>query len=270
LHRYLEKLVRNPLLVDTATGVDLQDVRVEGNLNISDIIVGFTADQTRALIEAATQGADEKVAETGHRLGVTQGAMRTMLATVGETDVPDERLVEKLAEVFEQTRKAAAAIDAVRPENPVAQQHVAKASQAAASGDRDEARRHLRAARVAAEAAAAEARRLAWTADAAAEQQMLQAARAVGAEAELALAALDYAEAARLFGEAASLVPSGEPDEKGCSCVKAPRSIRRNVAETLPRSSCIRPRSSASSAAVDGRRGLVRAHSRECGMVCHR
>ena len=44
--------------------------------------------------------------------------MRTMLATVGQADVPEERLVKKLAEVFEHNRKAAAAIDAVRPENP--------------------------------------------------------------------------------------------------------------------------------------------------------
>jgi hypothetical protein len=44
---------------------------------------------------------------------------------------------------------------------------------------------------------------------------MLQAARAVAAEAELALTGLDYADAVRLFGEAASLVPSEQPGEKG-------------------------------------------------------
>src|SRR3984893_14908864 len=177
--------------------------------------VGFTAEQVRALIEAATKGADERVAEASRSLGVTQGAMRTMLATLGQTDVPDERLVEKLAEVFEQYRKAAAAIAALRPENPTAQEHAAKASQAAASGDRNEARHHLQVARAAAEAAAEEARQLAREAEGAAAQQMLQAARAAAAEAELALTALDYLEAAQLFGEAALLVPSGEPNEKG-------------------------------------------------------
>jgi hypothetical protein len=40
--------------------------------------------------------------------------MRTMLATLGEADVPDERLVVKLAEVFEHYRKAVAAIAAAR------------------------------------------------------------------------------------------------------------------------------------------------------------
>src|SRR5215510_2790746 len=177
--------------------------------------IGFTAEQVRTLIEAATKGADEKVAEVSRRLGVTQGAMRTMLATLGQAEVSEERLADKLAEVFEQYRKAAAAIAALQPENPLAQQHAAKASQAAASGDRNEARHHLQAARAAAEAAAQEARRLAGEAEAAAEKQMIQAARAVAAEAELALAALDYPEAAQLFGEAASLMPRGEPTEKG-------------------------------------------------------
>ena len=176
--------------------------------------IGFTAEQVRALIEAATKGADERLAEVSRRLGVTQGAMRTMLATLGQADVPEERLAEKLAEVFEHYRKAAAAIAALHPENPVAQEHAAKAAQAATSGDRNEARHHLQAARAAAEAAAEEARGLAREAGAAAEKQMLQAARAAAAEAELALTTLDYTEAAQLFGQAASLVPSGEPKER--------------------------------------------------------
>src|SRR5215470_16283002 len=159
--------------------------------------IGFTAEQVRTLIEAATKGADEKVAEVSRRLGVTQGAMRTMLATLGQADVPEERLAEKLAEVFEQYRKAAAAIAALHPENAAAQEHAANAARAAA------------------EAAAEEARRLAREAEAAADRQMLQAARAVAAEAELALTALDYPEAARLFGEAVLLVTNGEVDEKG-------------------------------------------------------
>ena len=194
-------------------GVELSEVHAE-TINIRDVTVGSTAEQVRTLIEAATTGADEKVAEAGRQLGVTQGAMRTMLATVGETNIPDERLVEKLAEVFEQTRKAGAAIAALRSDNPVAQAHVTDALEAQACGDREQARQHLRAAREAAEAAAQEARRLARHAEAAAGKQMLQAARAAAAEAELALAGLDYEEAGRLFGEAVALVPADETDEK--------------------------------------------------------
>ena len=63
--------------------------------------VGFTAEQVRVLIEAATKGADERLAGLSRRLGVTLGAMRTILATLGQSDVPEERLAEKLAEVFD-------------------------------------------------------------------------------------------------------------------------------------------------------------------------
>ena len=115
--------------------------------------------------------------------GVTQGALRTILTTVGLADVPDDRLLEKLAEVAEHYRKAAAEIGALRPENPVAKEHAAKASRAAASGDRTEARHHLRLARSAAAAAAEKARQLAREAEAAAEKQMLQAAQAASRDA---------------------------------------------------------------------------------------
>jgi len=125
--------------------------------------VGFTAEQVRVLMEAATKGADERLAGLSRRLGVTLGAMRTILATLGQSDVPEERLAEKLAEVFEQYRKAAAAIAALRPENPVAQEHAAKAAQAATLGDRREARYHLQAARAAAEAAVKSSKAFAWS-----------------------------------------------------------------------------------------------------------
>src|SRR5690349_9037680 len=105
------------------TGVDLRGAQAE-KITVRDVTVGFTAEQVRSLIEAATKGADERLLDFGQRLGVTQGAIRTMLATVGEAGVPDDKLVEKLAEVFEQNRKAADAIAALRPDNPVAQARV--------------------------------------------------------------------------------------------------------------------------------------------------
>ena len=210
----------------SGTGISFQDVRAR-DIRIEGVTVGPTAEEVRALIEAVTRGADEKIIEISRRLGVTQGAMRTMLAAVGQADVPDEKLVEKLVEVFEQTRKAARAIAALQSDNPVAQAHVMEAAEAEACGDRNEARRHLRAAREAAEAAADEARRLARQAEAAGGKQLLQAARAAAAEAELALAGLDYVEAARLFGEAASLMPGQELDEK--------RALLRQQADALQR-----------------------------------
>src|SRR5262245_7050552 len=98
-----------------ASGYHVGDVGVGATvLQGEHLSVGFTAEQVRLLIEAATKGMDERLAVVSSRLGVTQGAMRAMLATLGQADVPEERLAEKLAEVFDHYRKAAAAIAALQ------------------------------------------------------------------------------------------------------------------------------------------------------------
>ena len=137
-----------------------------------------------------------------------------MLVTVGQADVSDDKLVEKLQEVLDQTRQAREVIAALQSDNPVAQAHVVGAAEAARAGNRPEARRHLRAVREAAEAAATEAQRFAQQAAEAAKRNRLQAAEATSAEAELVLADLDYVEAGRLFGEAAALLPNTELNKK--------------------------------------------------------
>ena len=132
-----------------------------------------------------------------------------MLATVGQAQVPDEELVTKLAEVFEQTRKAASAIAVLRP---------------ALRLHKNTCRKHRR-------RAAEDARRLAHKANGAAGEQMLQAAQAVAAEAELALTELDYLKAARLFGEAASLVPNDGSPEKGALLERRADALQRQGGE---------------------------------------
>src|SRR4051794_23799044 len=217
-----------------AAGVVLTDVRAE-TVAISGVTIGLTAPEVQELTKAAAASAvgplADKILDLSLKLGVTQGAMRTMLATVGQADVPDDRLTEKLAEVVAQSGRASAAIVALRLDNPTAQQHVAQASEAAAIGDRHQARRHLQAARAAAEAAAAEAQRFVRKAEAAAAKQLLQAAQAVAAEAELALAALDYPEAAALFAEAAALVPPSEPAEQGTLVWRQADALQRHGEE---------------------------------------
>ncbi|MBV8575883.1 MAG: hypothetical protein JOZ58_12720, partial [Acetobacteraceae bacterium] len=199
------------------TGVEIKDVQAQ-TITISGVTLGLTAPEVQELTKAAAAGAvlplADKIIDLSQKLGVTQGALRTLLKTVGLADVPDERLIEKLTEVVEHYRNASAEIGALRPDNPIAREHAEKAKQAADSGDRNEARHHLQAARSAA-AAAQKARQLAREAGAVAENQMLQAARVAAAEAELALTALNYGEAAQLFEEAASLVPERQTREKG-------------------------------------------------------
>ncbi len=159
---------------------------VQGDNNF----IGLSAEAVQGLIEAATRGVSEKVAEVSRQLGVSQEAMRAVLRTVGEAAVPDEQLAEKLAEVVEQFRIAVAAIAALRPENAAAQEHVAIAAIAAASGNRNEAQHQLQMARLGALNQANQARQLAKEAEWAAAQQMFQAAQAAEAEAELVLSSL--------------------------------------------------------------------------------
>src|SRR5690349_20082778 len=90
------------------TGVELWGVQAQ-TITINGVTIGFTAAEVQELAKAAAAGAvgplADKIVELSQRLDVTQGAMRTVLATVGQADVPDERIAEKLAEVVEQTRR---------------------------------------------------------------------------------------------------------------------------------------------------------------------
>jgi len=89
------------------TGVEFRDVQAE-TITISGVIVGLTAPEVQELTKAAAAGAvgplADKIVDLSQRLGVTQGTMLTMLATIGQANVPDEHLAAKLAEVLEQVR----------------------------------------------------------------------------------------------------------------------------------------------------------------------
>jgi tetratricopeptide (TPR) repeat protein len=58
-------------------------------------------------------------------------------------------------------------------------------------------------------------------------QRLLEAAQATSAEAELALAGLDYEEAARFFEEAAELAPESALDEKGALLLRRADALQR-------------------------------------------
>ncbi len=91
------------------TGVILTDVRAE-TVTISGVTLGLTAPEVQELTKAAAAGAvsplTDKIIDLSQKLGVTQGAMRMMLTTVGHAHVPDERLVDKLGEVVAQYRQS--------------------------------------------------------------------------------------------------------------------------------------------------------------------
>ena len=83
------------------TGVEITGPVQAGTITISGVTVGLTAPEVKELTKAAAAGAvgplADKIIDLSQRLGVTQGAMRTMLATVGQAEVPEERLPDTLA-----------------------------------------------------------------------------------------------------------------------------------------------------------------------------
>jgi hypothetical protein len=97
---------------------------VDSNAAGATINVGLTPEQVQELTKAAAAGAvgplADKVLDLSNRLGVTQGAVLTMLRILGERDVPIEQLPQKLAEVATQFQKLQAQLAALDPRNPSA------------------------------------------------------------------------------------------------------------------------------------------------------
>jgi hypothetical protein len=94
-------------------------IAIGGNVSGSTINVGLTPEQVRELTKAAAAGAvdplADRIVDLSDRLGVTQGAVLTMLRILGERDVPLEQLPQKLADVATQFQKLQAQLAAQRP-----------------------------------------------------------------------------------------------------------------------------------------------------------
>jgi tetratricopeptide (TPR) repeat protein len=72
------------------------------------VTYGLSPDQLKQAIEAATAGAaglTSTIVDLSRRLGVTEDALRTLLRTLGEQDVPPEQLETKLAEITTRYRE---------------------------------------------------------------------------------------------------------------------------------------------------------------------
>jgi DNA-binding winged helix-turn-helix (wHTH) protein len=104
---------------------------------------GLRPEQLQELINAAVTGAigpfGDRVDDLTNRLGVTHGAVLTMLRDIGEADIPLERLPQKLAEVGEQYRSAMDRLAALDPQDPVTRDLRERAEAAMKAGQFDEA-----------------------------------------------------------------------------------------------------------------------------------
>lgn len=82
------------------------------------VIYGYTATQVAELVRAAGEGATaplvREVEELRNRSGITEGAVLTMLRTLGQANVPIEQLPQKLADLAKRHQELLARL----PSNP--------------------------------------------------------------------------------------------------------------------------------------------------------
>jgi tetratricopeptide (TPR) repeat protein len=181
---------------------------------------GLTPEQLEQVTEAAVKGATEPLThqnfDMSKTLGVTEEAAKNLLKIIGEdTNIPDVRLPEALTKVASDFGRLQAQVAALNPYNPTAKSLIEQAKLEIEAGHFGRAHELLRQATKTQIAAALEAEKSEQQAHASRDAQMLGAAGSTAADGEVAVTERRYLEAAGLFGEAASYVPSGHASEQG-------------------------------------------------------
>ena len=162
------------------------------------------ADIVRAVSEGATAPLARQIEDLRSRLGVTEGAALAMLRSLGQADVPVERLPQALADLAEQHKDLLARLRRLDADDPAVAHLREQARDAVERGDYDSADRLLQEAE---------------TTDLAAERRMqgrierrrLTRAETLAQRAGVAELRFRYPEAGKLYQEAAGLMPEGEP-----------------------------------------------------------
>ena len=156
--------------------------------------------------------AEAKAAELATKLGFTKAAVTEFFKTLGETDVPEEKIPARLVQIashFAQTRDELAAL---APDDPLGAELVRSAKSAVDAGRLAEADTLLDQAKEAELAALRQAHELKQKAQEAQDRHALNAAKLTAGRGNIALTQLRYADAADRFNEAAAFVPAGHPD----------------------------------------------------------
>jgi tetratricopeptide (TPR) repeat protein len=170
------------------------------------------ADQMTATTEAKAQ-AEAKAAELATKFGFTAAAVGEFFKILVEQNVPEEKIPARLIEIathFAQTRDELATLE---PDDPHGAELARSAKQALDGGRLTEADALLDQAKEGELAALRQARELKQKAQEAEDRHALNAAKFLGGRGNIALTQLHYADAAEHFKQAATLVPSGHPDE---------------------------------------------------------
>jgi hypothetical protein len=188
----------NITIIETLNKTDLT--------NLPEFIKAFTDREatSRELLDEATRKRDEIASD----LEITQEAAERFFQTLGEQNVPPERLSTKLIEIASQFEEARQRLAALNSDDPATKALADRARVELDRGHPDVAAALLQRAEEAELAAAAQARTLAQQATAAADTRQLHAAETRETRGDVALTQLRYAEAADHFGAAAALLPA--------------------------------------------------------------
>jgi tetratricopeptide (TPR) repeat protein len=175
--------------------------------------VKVLTDQNAATSEARVR-AEREAAGLAEKLKFTTEAVIGFFQTLGEQNVPPEKIQAKLIEITFRFGAAKELLATINPDDPATKTLVDQAKAELDKGHPDAASALLQRAEEAELAAANQARALAQRATAVADAQQLRAAKAREGRGDVALTQLHYREAAEYFGAAASFVPVGFVEER--------------------------------------------------------
>jgi hypothetical protein len=157
-----------------------------------------------------------QVRDVSSKLAINEKATFSLLRIIGQDqNVTGEKLPDLLIKVAGDYKRLQAQVAALNPDNPDARRLVDEAEPEIEAGHFARAHELLQEARQAQVAAMQKARKLIEQAQVAEDAQSLGAASVTAADGDLAMTERRYLEAAELFSQAASYVPSIHPGEHG-------------------------------------------------------
>jgi hypothetical protein len=196
----------------SVTNSTIQNTVIKQDPVLLAAITKTFADQMAATTEARAK-AEAKAAELAQKLGFTSSAVAKFFKILGDQNVPEEKIRERLSEIathFAQTRDELAALE---PDDPHTAELTRLAKAALDAGRLTEADGLLDQAKEAELAASRQARELKEKAQEAEDRHALNAAKLLAGRGNIALTQLRYPDAAKQFKQAATLVPPGHPDK---------------------------------------------------------
>jgi tetratricopeptide (TPR) repeat protein len=186
---------------------DTGGIAIGGSVTNSTVIIGIPQEKVDELVrdakrplEELTTQQRENIALLKEKLDLNVSQVRAALGIVGENDVPPERLTGKLVEIAERFKELQATASAQPGDDPKIAALKTDAQKAIEAGELAKADALL------AEVETQQRRAL--------DRLALNAAETAGQRGDIALTRLRYAEAAKHFANAASVVTPGSAHEE--------------------------------------------------------